>query len=163
MTNSIGGLVYLSLGSNLGDREANLREAIGQLKGAGSVRALSAIFETQPVDLPNQPWFLNCVVELETGKTPRELLTFALSIEATMGRLRFRDKGPRKIDIDLLLFDDRIVNEAGLQIPHPAMHERRFVLEPLAEIASEVRHPVLGKTAGELLAALPEGQIVRRV
>jgi 2-amino-4-hydroxy-6-hydroxymethyldihydropteridine diphosphokinase len=163
MTKSVGELVYLSLGSNLGDREANLREAVAQLKGAGSVCSFSAIYETQPVDLPNQPWFLNCVVELETGKTPRELLTFVLSIEAAMGRLRFRDKGPRKIDIDLLLFSNRIVNEPGLQIPHPAMHERRFVLEPLTELAPNVRHPVLGKIAGELLAALPEGQIVRRV
>ena len=156
-------LAYLSLGSNLGDREANLREAIAQLTEAGSVRALSAMYETQPVDVPNQPWFLNCVVELETEKTPRELLTFALSIEAAMGRLRFRDKGPRKIDIDLLLFGDRIVEEPKLKIPHPAMHQRRFVLTPLAEIAPGVRHPVFDKTASELLAALPEGQIVRQV
>lgn len=163
MIKSFGETVYLSLGSNLGDREANLREAITQLKGAGSVRSLSAMYETQPVDVPNQPWFLNCVVELETGKTPRELLTFALSIEAAMGRLRFRDKGSRKIDIDVLLFGNRIVDEPSLKIPHPALHERRFVLEPLTEIAPDVRHPVLGKTASELLAALPEGQIVRRV
>ncbi len=163
MTKSVGEVVYLSLGSNLGDRESNLREAIALLKGAGAIRSLSAIYETQPVDLPNQPWFLNCAAEIETGKTPRELLTFVLSIEAAMGRLRFRDKGSRKIDIDLLLFGNRIVNESGLQIPHPAMHERRFVLEPLTEIAPKARHPVLFKTADELLAALPEGQIVRRV
>jgi 2-amino-4-hydroxy-6-hydroxymethyldihydropteridine diphosphokinase len=156
-------LAYLSLGSNLGDREANLREAIAQLKDGGSLRALSATYETQPVDLPNQPWFLNCVVEIETEKTPRELLKSALSIEAAMGRLRFRDKGPRKIDIDVLLFGDRIVDEPGLQIPHPAMHQRRFVLKPLAEIAPNARHPVLDKAASELLAALAEGQIVRQV
>jgi 2-amino-4-hydroxy-6-hydroxymethyldihydropteridine diphosphokinase len=156
-------LAYPSLGSNLGDREANLREAIAQLKEASSVSALSAMYETQPVDLPNQPCFLNCVVELETSKTPRDLLKFALSIEAAMGRLRFRDKGSRKIDIDLLLFGNRIVDEPGLQIPHPAMHLRRFVLKPLTEIAPNVRHPVLGKTARELLAALAEGQIVRQV
>jgi 2-amino-4-hydroxy-6-hydroxymethyldihydropteridine diphosphokinase len=162
MNGNVSELAYLSLGSNIGDREANLREAIAQLKEVGSVRALSAIYETQPVDVPNQPWFLNCVVELETEKTPRELLTFALSIEAAMGRLRFRDKGPRKIDIDLLLFGDRNVEEANLKIPHPAMHQRRFVLKPLTEIAPNVRHPVLGKTATELLAALAEGQIVRQ-
>ena len=159
----MGELAYLSLGSNLGDREANLREAISQLKEAGSVHAVSAMYETQPVDLPDQPWFLNCVAELETSKTPGELLKFALSIEAGMGRLRFRDKGPRKIDIDVLLFGDRVLDEPGLQIPHPTMHQRRFVLKPLTEIAPHIRHPVLGKTASELLAALAEGQIVRQV
>ena len=163
MTGSVGELAYLSLGSNIGDREANLREAIAQLKEAGSVRALSAMYETQPVDLPNQPWFLNCVAAVETEKTPRELLKFVLSIEAAMGRLRFRDKGPRKIDIDVLLFGNRIVSEPNLKIPHPAMHQRRFVLKPLTEIAPDVRHPVLDKTASELLAALAEGQIVRQV
>src|ERR1700690_1418173 len=163
MTGSVGELAYLSLGSNIGDREANLREAIAQLKEAGSVRALSAMYETQPVDLPNQPWFLNCVVKLQTERTPRELLKFVLSIEAAMGRLRFRDKGPRKIDIDVLLFGNRTVSEPNLKIPHPAMHQRRFVLKPLTEIAPDVRHPVLDKTACELLAALAEGQIVRQV
>jgi len=156
-------VAYLSLGSNIGDREANLREAIAQLKTVGSLLKLSAVYETQPVGLPDQPWFLNCVVALETAKTPRELLKTALDIEAGMGRLRFRDKGPRKIDIDLLLFGDQILNEPDLKIPHPAMHERRFVLEPLAETAPSVRHPVLNKTASELLAALDESQIVRRI
>ncbi|MGB0040044.1 MAG: 2-amino-4-hydroxy-6-hydroxymethyldihydropteridine diphosphokinase [Terriglobales bacterium] len=156
-------VAYLSLGSNIGDREANLREAIAQLKSAGSLLKLSSVYETQPVGLPDQPWFLNCVAALETAKTPRELLKIALDIEAGMGRLRFRDKGPRKIDIDILLFGDQILNEPDLKIPHPAMHERRFVLEPLAEIAPGARHPVLNKTAGELLAALGESQIVRRV
>lgn len=156
-------VAYLSLGSNVGNREANLREAIAQLKSVGSIRARSSFYETQPVELANQPWFINCVVALDTDKTPRELLNAALSIEAGMGRLRLRDKGPRNIDIDVLLFADRVVNEQGLKIPHPAMHERRFVLEPLAEIAPNARHPVLNKTASELLESLKEGQIVRRV
>jgi 2-amino-4-hydroxy-6-hydroxymethyldihydropteridine diphosphokinase len=154
---------YLSLGSNLGDRAANLRAAVAQLDVAGRLLAVSALYETQPVDVPDQPWFLNCVAAIETDKTPRELLRLALQVEAAMGRLRMREKGPRKIDIDVVLFGDRVVNEPGLKIPHPAMHQRRFVLEPLVEIAPEVRHPELGKTARELLATLGSGQTVRRL
>ena len=154
---------YLSLGSNLGDRAANLREALAQLDVAGRLLAVSALYETQPVDVPDQPWFLNCVAAIKTDKTPRELLQLALRVEAAMGRLRMREKGARKIDIDIVLFGDWVVDEPGLKIPHPAMHQRRFVLEPLAEIAPEVRHPELGKTARELLAALPTGQTVRQL
>jgi len=159
----VGETAYLSLGSNLEDRAANLRAAVAQLDVAGQLRAVSALYETQPVDVPDQPWFLNCVAAIETDKTPRELLNFALQIEAAMGRLRMREKGARKIDIDVVLFGDCIVDEPGLKIPHPAMHQRRFVLEPLVEIAPEARHPVLGKTARELLAALADGQTVRRL
>ncbi|MBZ5665925.1 MAG: 2-amino-4-hydroxy-6-hydroxymethyldihydropteridine diphosphokinase [Acidobacteriia bacterium] len=154
---------YLSVGSNVGDRAANLRAAVAQLDVAGRRLALSSLYETQPVDVPDQPWFLNCVAAMETEKTPRELLQLALQIEEAMGRLRIRSKGPRNIDIDIVLFGDRVVDEPGLQIPHPAMHQRRFVLEPLVEIAPEVRHPELKKTARELLAALPGGQTVRRL
>jgi 2-amino-4-hydroxy-6-hydroxymethyldihydropteridine diphosphokinase len=162
-TMKVGEVAYLSLGSNLGDRAANLRAALAQLKEAGSLRAVSSLYETQPVDVPDQPWFLNCVAAIETGKTPRQLLRFVLSIEAALGRFRLHDKGPRKIDIDVLLFGDRVLEEPGLIIPHPTMQRRRFVLEPLAEIAPEARHPVLKKTARELLAALDNSQIVRRV
>jgi 2-amino-4-hydroxy-6-hydroxymethyldihydropteridine diphosphokinase len=160
---SVGETAYLSLGSNLEDRAANLRAALARLDGAGRVLAASALYETQPVDVPDQPWFLNCVASIETDMTPRELLNLALQVEAEMGRLRMRKKGPRKIDIDIVLFGDRIVDEPGLKIPHPAMHQRRFVLEPLAEIAPEARHPELGKTARELLAELAGGQTVRRL
>ena len=154
-------LVYLSLGSNVGDRAANLRSAIERLAEAGTVQATSGFYETEPVDFRDQPWFLNCVVALETGKTPRHLLAHALAIEEGMGRRRTRDKGPRTIDIDILLFGDRVIDEPGLKIPHPAMHERRFVLEPLAEIAPGAIHPTLRKTARQLLAGLPTGQAVR--
>lgn len=154
---------YLSLGSNLEDRAANLRAAIAQLDVAGRVLAVSAMYETQPVDVPDQPWFLNCVAAIATDKPPRELLQLALQVEAAMGRLRMRDKGARKIDIDIVLFGDRIVDEPGLRIPHPSMHQRRFVLEPLVEIAPDVCHPEFAKTVRELLAAFPAGQVVRRL
>jgi 2-amino-4-hydroxy-6-hydroxymethyldihydropteridine diphosphokinase len=154
---------YLSLGSNLGDRAANLSAAVEQLTVAGRLIAVSALYETQPVDVPNQPWFLNSVAAIETDMTPKELLQLALRVEAAMGRMRLSEKGARKIDIDVVLFGDRVVNEPGLKIPHPAMHGRRFVLEPLAEIAPEARHPELGKTARELLAALGTEQRVQRL
>jgi 2-amino-4-hydroxy-6-hydroxymethyldihydropteridine diphosphokinase len=155
--------VYLSLGSNVGNRSANLRTAIERLGEAGTVRVVSGLYETEPVELRDQPWFLNCVVALETSLSPTELLQKVLAIEQEMGRLRMKDKGPRSIDIDILLFGDRVVDERRLKIPHPAIQERRFVLEPLAEIAPEVLHPHLQKTATQLLAALPAGQIVRRI
>ncbi len=153
--------VYLSLGSNLGDRYANLRAAIERLGEAGAIGAVSSFYETEPVEFRDQPWFLNCVVALETSDSPEALLQRALAIEQEMGRLRMKDKGPRSIDIDILLFGDRVVEERGLKIPHPAMQQRRFVLEPLAGIAPEALHPQLRKTARELLADLPAGQVVR--
>ena len=154
--------VYLSLGSNLGNREANLKSAIQRLEQFGQVVAVSSFYETEPVEFTDQPWFLNCAVALETEKTPQQLLRAVLAVEEEMGRRRTQNKGPRTIDIDILLFGALIVDIQGLTIPHPAMHERRFVLEPLAEIAPEVRHPVLGKTAGDLRDTLPGGPVVRK-
>ncbi len=156
-------LVYISLGSNVGDRSANLRGTTERLGEVGLVKAKSGFYETEPVELRDQPWFLNSVVALDTNLTPVELLKKVLAIEHEMGRIRTRDKGPRSIDIDILLFGDQLIEERGLKIPHPAMHQRRFVLEPLAEIAPEVVHPQLRKTARELLAALPAGQAVHRL
>ena len=156
-------VVYLSLGSNLGNREENLREAISRLGAFGNVTAVSSFYETEPVDFLDQPWFLNCVVLLETEFPPQTLLQRVLEIERGMGRERVQPKGPRLIDIDILLFGDQIIHEPGLTIPHPALHERRFVLEPLAEIAPRVVHPVLKKTAQELLADLsPDRQAVKQ-
>ena len=153
--------VYLSLGSNLGDRAANLRAAIDRLAAVGKVAAVSSFYETEPVEFTEQPWFLNCVVKLETEKMPQQLLAALLDIEVQMGRRRDRKKGPRTIDLDILLFGSSAVQAKGLTIPHPAMHERRFVLEPLAEIAPEVRHPIFKRTIRELRDAL-SGQAVRK-
>ncbi|HKI27675.1 MAG TPA: 2-amino-4-hydroxy-6-hydroxymethyldihydropteridine diphosphokinase [Candidatus Sulfotelmatobacter sp.] len=156
-------LVYLSLGSNVGDRERYLRGAIAQLERIGQVVSVSSVYETEPVEFTDQPWFLNCAVAVETTEMPEQLMATVLRMEQESGRQRTRDKGPRTIDIDIVLFGDEILNLPSLTIPHPAMHSRRFVLEPLAEIAPDVRHPLLKKTIRELLAQLPGGQIVRKL
>ena len=155
--------VYLSLGSNIGDRGNHLRDAVTRLESAGHVAAVSSFYETAPVEVTNQPWFLNCVLEVETTSGPKQFLAAIVAIEQEMGRQRTRNKGPRTIDIDILLFGNAVVDSSELTIPHPAMHERRFVLEPLAEIAPEARHPVLKKTVREMLDALPVGPAVRKV
>jgi 2-amino-4-hydroxy-6-hydroxymethyldihydropteridine diphosphokinase len=151
-------LVYLSLGSNIGDRETHLREAIQRLQSLGRVQSISSEYETEPVEFTDQAWFLNCAVALETSSTPTQLMQQLLEIERAMGRKRLQKKGPRTIDLDILLFGDELVNTVALTIPHPAMQYRRFVLEPLAEIASDVIHPVLKKTIQQLLEDLPPGQ-----
>lgn len=156
-------IVYLSLGSNLGDRTAHLKTAIEHLCAFGEVVAVSSFYETEPVEFAAQPWFLNCVVKLDTEKMPKQLLAGILRLEHEMGRQRKQKKGPRTIDLDILLFGNSIIQSPGLTVPHPAMHERRFVLEPLAEIAPEFRHPVLKKTIRELCEELPAGQAVRKV
>jgi 2-amino-4-hydroxy-6-hydroxymethyldihydropteridine diphosphokinase len=153
---------YLSLGSNVGDRDVNLRSAIEQLSRVGRVVAVSLFYETEPMEVKAQAWFLNCVVEVETEKSAAELLDALLSIERAMGRERVQAKGPRNIDIDILLLGDAVIDEKGLKVPHPAMHQRRFVLAPLAEIAPDAIHPVFKRSARELLEALPQGDVVRK-
>jgi 2-amino-4-hydroxy-6-hydroxymethyldihydropteridine diphosphokinase len=156
-------IAYLSLGSNVGDRAAQLRDAQAHLSVAGRVIAVSSLYETEPVEFTEQPWFLNCAVALETDKTAQQLMSAILAIEAQMGRKRALSKGPRSIDIDILLLGDAVIDSPELTVPHPAMHRRRFVLDPLTEIAPQLLHPVVKKTIRELLAALPEGQSVRRL
>ena len=154
--------VYLSLGSNLGDRAANLRAAIERLAEFGKVEAVSSFYETEPVEAPPQPWFLNCAVKFDTEKMPRQLLSSILNLEQSMGRQRKPGKGPRVIDIDILVFGSSIVELPSLTVPHPQLNRRRFVLEPLVEIAPELRHPVFKRTMRELRDALPAGQTVRK-
>jgi 2-amino-4-hydroxy-6-hydroxymethyldihydropteridine diphosphokinase len=156
-------IAFLSLGSNVGDRVANLKVAINRIGSLGEVIATSSIYETEPVEFLAQPWFLNCVVKLDTEKMPKQLLAAILTIEKEMGRHRHQRKGPRTIDIDILLFGNAVIETQGLTIPHPSMHERRFVLEPMSEIAPDVRHPVFKKKMREMLEALTAGQIVQRL
>jgi 2-amino-4-hydroxy-6-hydroxymethyldihydropteridine diphosphokinase len=156
-------LVFLSLGSNVGNRELQLRDAQARLGAVGKVVAASSLYETEPVEFTEQAWFLNCAIALETSRTPQQLIGDILRIEEEMGRKRGQKKGPRSIDIDILLFGSEIIDSNDLTIPHPAMHQRRFVLEPLAEIAPRVLHPVLKKTIRELLDVLPGGQEVKKI
>ena len=140
-----------------------MHTAVDRLRALGEVVAVSSFYETEPVEFTAQPWFLNCAVKLDTEKTPKQLLAGILEIEQQLGRRRRQQKGPRTIDLDILLFGDSAVDDRGLTIPHPAMHERRFVLEPLTEIAPDVRHPVFKRTIRQLRDALPPGQAVRKM
>ena len=154
---------YLGLGSNLGDRHANLADAIERLANERvQVKRTSSIWETEPRDVLDQPWFLNQVVAAETTLFPRQLLARLLRIEHEMGRQRTIAKGPRVIDLDILLFGDAVIHTAGLEIPHPRMAERRFVLEPLAEVAPALRPPRSSSTVDEMLAQVMD-QPVRRI
>ena len=155
--------VYIGLGSNLGDRAEHLSQARTLLEASDVALArASSIYETEPRDVPNQPWFLNQVIEVQTTLFPRQLLARTQKIEREMGRQRTVDKGPRVIDIDILLYGESTVRTEALEIPHPRMGDRRFVLEPLAELAPEHRHPVTRKTIREMLTRVAE-QKVRRL
>ncbi|HKW33504.1 MAG TPA: 2-amino-4-hydroxy-6-hydroxymethyldihydropteridine diphosphokinase [Candidatus Acidoferrum sp.] len=156
--------VYLSLGSNLGDREKNLRTAVTALADANvRVTCVSSFYETEPVDLREQPWFLNCVVEATTGVPPLDLLRSLRGIESHMGSKKLVPKGPRLIDLDILLYGDETIDTPELQIPHPRMLLRKFVLAPLAEIAPSLKRPSWKGTASQLLKDLSDSSVVRKL
>lgn len=147
---------YLGLGSNIGDRQANIIEAIKRLNAVPGIVIVgrSSLYETEPIGYKDQGWFINAVIGIKTTLSPGSLLDVCLGIEDEMGRIRRTEKGPREIDIDILLYGDLTVDEAGLKIPHPSMHVRRFVLVPLLEIAPDLCHPLLKKSVKALLMDL---------
>lgn len=155
--------VYIALGSNLGDRAENLRDARERIEASGvRIQRCSHIYETEPRDLLDQPWFVNQVIQADTTLFPRQLLARLLRIEREMGRQRTVRSGARTIDLDILLFANSVVHAPGLEIPHPRMGERRFVLEPLAELAPDLRLPHERRTVREMLAKVMN-QAVRRL
>lgn len=147
-------VIFLGLGSNLGSREENIKMAIDYLKENIRIEKVSSIIETEPYGFVNQPKFLNCVLKGTTLLSPFELLEFVLEIENKMGRKRLFKWGPRNIDIDILFYDDCVIDTEKLKIPHPELHKRLFVLEPLCEIEKNFVHPVLKKSVYELYIEL---------
>jgi len=157
-------LVYIGLGSNVGEGERQIRQAlraIGAVKGV-AVRRVSSLYLSEPVGGPPQPWYSNAVAEIETSLTPEELLDVLHRIEADMGRVRAERNAARPIDLDILLFGERVIASQSLTIPHPRLAERRFVLDPLAEIARGMRHPLRGETIGFLWSILEDRHAVIR-
>lgn len=152
---------FLALGSNLGDREDHLRSALPGLDGHG-VRLIrsASLYSTEPKEITDQPWFLNTVIEVETDLEPEALMQACLDVELSGGRLRGEPNGPRTLDIDIILFGDRIVRSPDLTIPHPRYTSRRFVLEPLVEIAGDVVDPALGQPARQLLSEVSDPSAV---
>lgn len=150
--------VYLGLGSNLGDRSANLQRALGLLDAQLKLRAVSSLYETEPWGYQDQPRFLNCACAVTTLLPPRELLAAVKHVERSMGREPSFPDGPRLIDVDILLYGQSVLSEPDLEIPHPRLAERAFVLVPLSEIDPSLVHPVLKRTVGDLLEELGPGE-----
>lgn len=154
---------FLALGSNLGDREANLTLAVRQLREHGvRVTRSASVYTTEPKEILDQPWFLNTVIEVETPLNPEALMRLCLEIESVAGRERAEPNGPRTLDVDVILAEDGVVRSDGVTIPHPRYAERRFVVEPLAELAPDVVDPVQGKTVREIFEDLGDEAVVTR-
>lgn len=157
-------IVYLGLGSNLGDRVGAIQQAMHFLTDHPEIRLLSAssFYETEPVGDPDQEWFVNVAVAIDTTLSPEELLALCQDVEKQLGRVRDRKRpqGPRAIDIDILFYEDQVISNHTLTIPHPRVHERAFALVPLLEVNPRLVHPVLNKTVEQLHDALPEPEEV---
>lgn len=153
---------YIALGSNLGDRAATLARAVDAINANGiRVTRQSSLYFTEPVEAPGQPWFLNAALEAETSLLPRQLLHTLSKIERELGRRRLAPHGPRTIDLDILFYGSSVIRSRELEVPHPRLTQRRFVLLPLAQIAPEFRHPTLHKSIAQLLAETPDRSEVR--
>ena len=155
--------VYLGLGGNVGDAKAQIAQAIEKLREIGTVGKISSLYETEPVGLTDQEWFLNCALILQTIFTPQQLLKKLKHIEKEIGRTPSVQNGPREIDIDILLYEDHILQTDTLIIPHPRMQERAFVLAPLVEIAPRVLHPIIKKTITQLFSELPQTHAFKKL
>lgn len=154
---------YLSLGSNMGNRQRNLEDALSLIKNYQGIKLekISSFYETEPVGYVDQDWFLNAVVEIATDLTPQELLGVVGEIEEELGRVRTIRWGPRTIDVDILFYGGKMVVEENLEIPHPRIQERAFVLKPLGELAPYLIHPYYGQTVEELLGNLADAEEVK--
>ncbi|MXX14292.1 MAG: 2-amino-4-hydroxy-6-hydroxymethyldihydropteridine diphosphokinase [Gemmatimonadetes bacterium] len=158
-------MIYIGIGANLGDREKTLQDATGILneKPEIAIIAASAVYETAPIGVVDQPYFLNAVLQVHTSLSARSLLNCLLAIERKFGRLRETRWGPRTLDLDILLYGDAIINQPGLQVPHPHLHERAFVLVPLCDLKPDLKHPVLGQSIQFLTKSLGRDLPVRKI
>ena len=154
--------VFIGIGSNLGEREKNISTAIEKISKECIVKRKSSLYESEPIGFRRQPWFLNCAIEIETMKNRTKLFQFLKSIETLMGRENTRKNGPRLIDLDILFFNDEVIKERNLLIPHPRLHERRFVLEPMHELSPQWVHPLFKQTISELRSSLGKDQKIRK-
>ena len=155
--------VYLGVGSNLGDKQENIRKALELLQEKCEVLAVSSLYNTEPVGFADQDWFLNGAIKIETELAPGELRSFLRSIEERLGKKSIRKNGPRTIDLDILFYGGRTINEVGLTIPHPRLHERLFVLAPLAEICPDFVHPLLKRRIRDLKSGIRDQHKVERL
>ncbi|MBI3026752.1 2-amino-4-hydroxy-6-hydroxymethyldihydropteridine diphosphokinase [Candidatus Woesearchaeota archaeon] len=150
---------FIGVGSNLGNKLENIRKAMSLIKERCKILKISHLYKTEPVGFKSQQWFLNCAAKAQTSLKPKELLEFLLSIEKKLGRVRTIRYGPRTIDLDILFYDDMIIREDNLVVPHPRLHERLFVLVPLKDICPDFIHPALNKTISELCSSASNSKV----